>query len=581
MARKCLIPACTSNYTPRKADPKKAKYHVKVFRFPKKTEDMQMWIKAMPYRDLNVNINSVICVKHWPADYPKVQVVGKERPRNPPSVWPGVPLSCISTPPPPPRPTQRTSLTVRSVQQCQMDKFRQLDHISYDKLINRIIKENHIFGCPTVSYTNDKNLCIQSTKLLSGVPQFLISIEESLHFTTFHMGVKVIIPFLSKNRVVTLSSWSAIEEAVMYLQRLEETQKIKILHQQIKSMAPVMVGKTLYDPETLVRAFGYFTTSRALYHRIKGDYSLPSVRTLTRITCSLSKKEDSIFLEQVFTNLTTEQKICVLMHDEVYIKKTLTYHGGTIFGKAANNPNILAETMLGIMINNLHGGPTFVNKMIPVTKLNSNFLYEMISENVELIEHAGCQVQAIICDGNRTNQAFFKQFDTVDDKPWLTTNGKFLLFDFVHLLKNIRNLWLTEKTGQLEFEECGMKFVASWRHLKDLFKSESGNLVKQSMLREISIFPKVIERQRVRPCLDVFCDKTITALQKYGDVNHVDVTGTVKFLRIICGWWKIVNVKRKGLDQRLNDPLQAVISETNDPKLHYIKKVSAIDFVSL
>ena len=51
---------------------------------------------------------------------------------------------------------------------------------------------------------------------------------------------------------------------------------------------------------------------------------------------------------------------------------------------------------------------------------------------------------------------------------------------FLFLLKNIRNLRLTEKTQQLEFSEYGSKFVASWHHLKDLFKSESGNLVKQS-----------------------------------------------------------------------------------------------------
>ena len=145
----------------------------------------------------------------------------------------------------------------------------------------------------------------------------------------------------------------------------------------------------------------------------------------------------------------------------------MTYHGGTVFGKAANNPSILAETVLGIIINNLHGGPSFVDKMIPVPKLNSVFLYEKISKTVELTENAGSQVQAIICDCNRTNQAFFKQFETVSGKPWLTTDGKFLLFDYVHLLKNIRNLWLTEKTQQLEFSEGGSTFVASWHHLKD------------------------------------------------------------------------------------------------------------------
>ena len=379
MARKCLIPACTSNYGPLKGDSMKAKHYVRVFRFPKKAADMKVWIRALPYRDLNVNSNSVICVKHWPENYPTVKLRGKERPLNPPSVWPGVPESCIPTPAPPPRPTQRKSFTVRSMQPCQMDEFLKLDKVNDDMLTNRVLKENYNFGCPTISYKNDY---IQSTEFISGVPRFLLSIDESLRFTTFHMGIKFYISFLSKNRIVTLSSWSAVKETVMYLHQLEETPKVTILHQQIKSMAPVMAGKTYYDPETIVRAFEYFATSRAFYQKIKSDYNLPSFRTLTRITSSLSKREDSTFLEQIFRSLTLQQKCCVILHDKVYIKKALTYHGGTVFGKAANNPSILGETVLEIMINKLHGGPSFVDKMIPVAKLNSVFLYEKISKTV-------------------------------------------------------------------------------------------------------------------------------------------------------------------------------------------------------
>ena len=81
MARKCLIPSCSSNYGPRKGDSMKAKHYVRVFRFPKKAADMKVW-----------------SVKHWPENYPTVKLRGKEGPLNPPSVWPGVPESCIPTP---------------------------------------------------------------------------------------------------------------------------------------------------------------------------------------------------------------------------------------------------------------------------------------------------------------------------------------------------------------------------------------------------------------------------------------------------------------------------------------------------
>ena len=86
------------------------------------------------------------------------------------------------------------------------------------------------------------------------------------------------------------------------------------------------------------------------------------------------------------------------------------------------------------------------------------------------------------------------------DKPWLTNDGIFLIFDYVHLLKNIRNNWLTEKTSQLIFIDKGVHKVAQWDHLKMLYEHESKNLVKLSNLNEVSIFPKPIERQSISSC---------------------------------------------------------------------------------
>ena len=71
-------------------------------------------------------------------------------------------------------------------------------------------------------------------------------------------------------------------------------------------------------------------------------------------------------------------------------------------------------------------------------------------------------------------------FDTEPQQPWLTKGGIYLLYDFVHLLKNIRNNWLTEKMGELAFYERGMKKVARWSHLVELYKLEAEDLVKMS-----------------------------------------------------------------------------------------------------
>ena len=80
----------------------------------------------------------------------------------------------------------------------------------------------------------------------------------------------------------------------------------------------------------------------------------------------------------------------------------LLYHGGTLFGRAVNNPSSLAETVLGLIIVCLNRGPSFLAKMLPVSKLNSMFIREVVDATYESIRSSGGKVIAIICDGNRT-----------------------------------------------------------------------------------------------------------------------------------------------------------------------------------
>ena len=147
-------------------------------------------------------------------------------------------------------------------------------------------------------------------------------------------------------------------------------------------------------------------------------------------------------------------------------------------------------------------------------------------------------------------------------KPWLTEDGVFLLFDYVHLIKNIRNLWLTEKVGELEVEDNGVMRTARWSHLRQLYELESKELVKMSNLNEVSIYPKPIERQKVSTCLRVFCNRMYHALLNHLGMADVEGVGdTASFLKKVIDWWKIINVKALGADTRHNDPLQAVIRD--------------------
>ena len=141
------------------------------------------------------------------------------------------------------------------------------------------------------------------------------------------------------------------------------------------------------------------------------------------------------------------------------MKKMVLYHGKQQFGKSVDNPSQLAQTVLGIMLICLNRDPKFLTKLIPISKLTSAFLFEEIELTVQAITFVPADVKAIIWDGNQVNQAFLKLYPTLLEKPRLTEENKHLIFDYVHLLKNIRNWWLTEKT-KLIFDDDGVRRVA-------------------------------------------------------------------------------------------------------------------------
>ena len=103
-------------------------------------------------------------------------------------------------------------------------------------------------------------------------------------------------------------------------------------------MGPKTVGNKLYTPEILIRSFVYFSTSRALYNSLRNDYQLPSISTLTRIYSKISNINENKFIYSIFNSLPDKQKLCIILHDEIYVKKSLLYHGGTIFGRLEDNP---------------------------------------------------------------------------------------------------------------------------------------------------------------------------------------------------------------------------------------------------
>ena len=547
----------------------------RIFRLPRDKNELDVWKRAVPhgaFKKLPASLENVLlCERHWPEDYDQVSKNGKHRPKNPPTIFDGIAQSSIPTPAPLPRPSKNTLFGVRNVKKDQLDDFLQQDKLtSFDQITMKMID----LAPETISFRSSQTLFIQSTDFFNGIPKILIKIYNDFSYEAFNLGTKCSIEFLNKMRVYKLTKWSAIEETIKYLYQLPITKQKEILMQQISAMSPVVVGQNIYSPEVLIRAFEYFATSRALYQIIREDYKLPSV-TLTLLTSKVSKLDEKRIISSIIdhpsnTNEDASPSPHIIVHDEIHVKQSLLYHGGTVFGRAVNDSTKLAKTVLGVMVVPLLGGKKFISKMLPVAGLTSKFLQEEIDKTTGCMRECKAHVTAIINDCLRTNQAYFKAIPTVDNKPWLIVDGTFLLFDFVHLLKNIWKLWFTEATGQLEYNDNGIIRRAKWSHLTQLFVHESSSHVKMSDLTETAISPKPVERQKVNLCLQIFSEKTHSALLNSSILDE-DASDTARFIDIVLRWWKICNVRTSNLDVRKRDPLSTPVRDPKDTRLREIE----------
>ncbi|KAH6933235.1 hypothetical protein HPB50_013744 [Hyalomma asiaticum] len=115
--------------------------------------------------------------------------------------------------------------------------------------------------------------------------------------------------------------------------------------------------------------------------------------------------------------------------------------------------------------------------------------------------------------------------------------------------------------------------TASFKHLRDLHKEESGLLLKSGYgLTSKALNPSNLERQDVKLVLQVFNPHVAEALTaRSGEVDFQHAAATADFIRVILRWWSIVNVKtpNKGYHHR-NVYEEPMADHTDDPKARFL-----------
>lgn len=191
----------------------------------------------------------------------------------------------------------------------------------------------------------------------------------------------------------------------------------------------------------------------------------------------------------------------------------------------------------------------------PVHKLTAAFQMEVVLAAAAAVERSGGRVLGSITDNHKVNQQYCKLFHRPGDcrataeHPLDDKRVWFLLFDTVHLLKCIRNNWLSEKCQKISLDK---QTTASFADVQHLYDEEKDSVLKTTRLTGVAVNPSRLQLQNVQHVLRVFNDRVVAALKLRGCHE------TAGFIQTVLDWWNTVNVSGKGQDQRLRDPHRAV-----------------------
>ena len=223
------------------------------------------------------------------------------------------------------------------------------------------------------------------------------------------------------------------------------------------------------------------------------------------------------------------------------LTETLRYSGGHVVGYAQNgsgDAEVLATHALVIEVVCHFGGPKYILRIHLVAKLNSDQLKDILLEALAAVSNAGGTTISCICDNCNTNVLVYAKLGGpgrvfID----ILNSHVFLVYDYVHLFKNIRNNWIAVPHKELTFTKYGKSHIARWKDIDALYIEDRKISIRLTKITYTAVYPKPLQRQSVPFVCQIFNDKTVAALSTL-KISSVLVKGPLFLLNSsLTGSW--------------------------------------------
>lgn len=553
MVRRCVIEGCSGGYV-------KSKFHG--FTFPSKSQpDLALkWIKFTGKLNWFPTEHCMICFEHF-----EERVIQRHKTRWQ-LKWN---LSPVPVKSPPSyfksRPLKRKASNILTEETTENVNFKDLrnDHgpsgFSFKREDEHVIYYNLSFHIET------------------GFPSILecIKVTKDLHVQLQYKGRPVPLPdwFVNGTRA-KLRRYEELHELSTSIRSNAESYNESLLEEMFERVYLKPKGRPPYTAAIMRFALLLRHTSLQAYRMLLTKFPFPSISLLQKIQQGGVDPIKS--LKKLRENHMISSHI-VLMVDEMYVQKGSQYQAGSYVGLSENGE--LYKGVVVFMVVGLQKSIPFVVQALPEVRISGQWLAEKISDCITLLGEAGFLVRAVCADNHSSNVNSFKRLKKKYNgenysivHPANNQKRTFLLFDTVHILKNIRNNLLACKkfvfpSFQFEFPYlkiyCPAGFIG-WADLHALYEKDlkqQANLKKAHKL-SYSVLHPGNNKQSVPLALAVFHESTIAAAKSYLP-SRKDFAG---FLCVINAWWSISNSKQRFHANPLGNSII-----TGDMKLQFLQ----------
>ncbi|KAF2903423.1 hypothetical protein ILUMI_02763 [Ignelater luminosus] len=390
-------------------------------------------------------------------------------------------------------------------------------------------------------------------------------------------------------------SGMCIQVILSYCDRIQELlpdckNNVEFIKEQVK-LLPVHKSRLRYSWDLMLFCSLLHSISPHAYRFLRSSQKLkiPSTSTIRQVCGKFScnpqleqnPKDLLRYVSSKFSLLSAEDKLVILLMDEIHLKENLDYKSGNIVGNAFNDEK-LAKSAHVFMISSLMSPYKEVVHILPVNKMTGEVLHTFLKNIVIGLHNNGFEVLGVVSDNYSINRKAISYFSNppevkiVYPNPADENKPLYFVIDTVHILKNIRNNWLNKRNQDFKypnFSNMEISETASSEALKEMHASESTSLLKYGFNLSLkTLYPSNLERQNVRLAVNIFNSSISIALKELGPRKHFkNWEGTANFIEIISRWWDIVNVKTPLKGQRLRNVFQEPITLTSIHIISFLK----------